>query len=541
MIKKEGTFGCVTIGKSVIIKEFKIKNDNTALTYMKELYIIKTFLWSEYIVSYVDHSIIDSTITLEKMDCDLYDFMIYNNNLTENMLVNIIYKISMGVHHLNYYNIVHGDIKPENILVSYDGGNKYTYKNITIKLCDFGLSHKINMDIIDTKQSIGYQSPEVLINFIDKSKMDVYSIALIIYNHVITYDLGHQSDCISDHIRRYCNLTRGGGVSFDDIQRYVHYEYSEYSDEYSEYSTECYDDSYNSCDENDENNENDEYLSESEKIFEFYSSEMSSEHYDQFQHNSEDIRINGGYSNCLTDDYFINDMLDFINGESCAEVELLDCGYSSEFSSMIQNMLMFIPDDRYNIMQVLTCIQNSISEKSIIEKSILGNLHEHLPKSKFIIYRPNININTRNKCILFFLNTVNRSFSDIYVKSMILINTVYLFDRYLNSSTNSNKYMMEISQTCLLISLELIVNLYTDELFNFDVKEWKDRITKSVNFKLYIHDDVVTHLNKYGLYTYIRNLCSMQYYSMNSKSIFNKNDISFSPKIKAILLEMSIE
>ena len=53
------------------------------------------------------------------------------DNITVNQKLQIMHDITIGIYHLHQSNVIHGDIKSDNILISNDG---------TPKICDFGLS-----------------------------------------------------------------------------------------------------------------------------------------------------------------------------------------------------------------------------------------------------------------------------------------------------------------------------------------------------------------------------------------------------------------
>jgi len=79
-------------------------------------------------------------IAMEKMDIDLMDYLLRANRLEENIAKYIFRAICKGVAHCHSLNIVHLDIKPDNVLLRFDDENPEEISQI--KLCDFGYSSK---------------------------------------------------------------------------------------------------------------------------------------------------------------------------------------------------------------------------------------------------------------------------------------------------------------------------------------------------------------------------------------------------------------
>ena len=84
--------------------------------------------------------------------------------------VNLMFQLCEAVAYCHEHHIIHGDIKPENILI----------KNQQIKLADFGLSQKI---IINTPKSLvaslWYRAPELLCSKNYSYPVDVWSIGCV--------------------------------------------------------------------------------------------------------------------------------------------------------------------------------------------------------------------------------------------------------------------------------------------------------------------------------------------------------------------------
>ena len=78
----------------------------------------------------------------------------YNNALINPQLIYIIIKdICLGLKEIHSKNIIHLDIKPENILIGVD--NK-------IKIADFNISKKMNNNLTSQVGTYDYMAPEVL-------------------------------------------------------------------------------------------------------------------------------------------------------------------------------------------------------------------------------------------------------------------------------------------------------------------------------------------------------------------------------------------
>ena len=82
---------------------------------------------------------------------------------------------------MNYYNIVHRDIKLNNILIKYLDQNKTQYK---VLLSDYGISNQINSITQKLNTYIGTRllmAPEILESLPYTNKCDLWSLGIIIY------------------------------------------------------------------------------------------------------------------------------------------------------------------------------------------------------------------------------------------------------------------------------------------------------------------------------------------------------------------------
>ena len=116
----------------------------------------------------------------------LFDYL-QKNVLSENQLCVIFYQVFSGLIYLHENHILHGDLKPENIMISSLEKNLETNENFAwIKIIDFGTAKIFKNMVIKGENIQGtlyYISPEVFSNTIDAydEKSDIWSIGIILY------------------------------------------------------------------------------------------------------------------------------------------------------------------------------------------------------------------------------------------------------------------------------------------------------------------------------------------------------------------------
>lgn len=161
------------------------KTTRNIISLEREIEIMKTYSNHENLPIYYD-SFINYEKTLDTSLRYHYIFMEYcegnelfdmiKNNFDYKLATSIIYQLLLAVKHLQKYNIIHSDIKLENIIV--DSKNH-------IKLIDFGLSRKIEKgNAVRLNRyigTIGYIAPEsILLNYVTL-KTDIWSIGILYY------------------------------------------------------------------------------------------------------------------------------------------------------------------------------------------------------------------------------------------------------------------------------------------------------------------------------------------------------------------------
>eukprot|EP00002_Diphylleia_rotans_P026105 TRINITY_DN5194_c0_g1_i3.p1 TRINITY_DN5194_c0_g1~~TRINITY_DN5194_c0_g1_i3.p1 ORF type:complete len:582 (-),score=128.42 TRINITY_DN5194_c0_g1_i3:599-2344(-) len=181
----EGTYGVVMkarhreTGQIVAIKKFKDNEDDDQVrkTALREVRILKQ-LRNDNVVNLIDvfrrkgklylvfehadHTVLED---LERFPMGLEDFEIKK----------ILYQLIASIEFCHTHNIVHRDVKPENLLIT---------KNGVLKLCDFGFARTLGgpgakyTDYVATRW---YRAPELLVGDTEYSKpVDIWAIGCMV-------------------------------------------------------------------------------------------------------------------------------------------------------------------------------------------------------------------------------------------------------------------------------------------------------------------------------------------------------------------------
>ena len=83
-------------------------------------------------------------IITEKMDMDLLQYLnTYHDKLTEYDIFRIFRKITKALNYCHRNNLIHMDVKPENILLNVDEKGNI----VDLRLADFGLAAQLSSDL----------------------------------------------------------------------------------------------------------------------------------------------------------------------------------------------------------------------------------------------------------------------------------------------------------------------------------------------------------------------------------------------------------
>lgn len=109
-------------------------------------------------------------------------------------------QILSALNHIHYLGYIHGDIKPENILVSRKG------RLVTTKLTDFAFVQNLGVTAPAVpKGTPGYMAPEIFTGMTPDARSDIYSLGVVIYETLTgrsPFDTGETPAILKDRLTR---------------------------------------------------------------------------------------------------------------------------------------------------------------------------------------------------------------------------------------------------------------------------------------------------------------------------------------------------
>ncbi|XP_022059269.1 cyclin-dependent kinase 4 [Acanthochromis polyacanthus] len=117
---------------------------------------------------------LELSLVLEYIDQDLSTYLskVPASGLSRDKVMDVMLQLLRGLDFLHTNLVLHRDLKPENILVSNRG---------EVKIADFGLAriHTFNMALTPGVVTLWYRAPEVLLNSVYMSSVDMWSVGCI--------------------------------------------------------------------------------------------------------------------------------------------------------------------------------------------------------------------------------------------------------------------------------------------------------------------------------------------------------------------------
>ena len=218
-----GSFGKVikaiqiSTNEEVAIKIIKKNNYNSSLK--EEIKILKN-CEHKNILKFIDYIETNSKffIIMELLKGGtLKQFILKNNNLSEEQISKIIKQILSAVNYLHDKNICHRDIKPENIMFKDESFQE-------LKLIDFGLSIKNFYDLgeKDYCGTFKYMAPEILENKIYNKKIDLFSVGIISYelisNGIHPFINNNNNYYTENNIKNYINDIKNFNINKNGLK-----------------------------------------------------------------------------------------------------------------------------------------------------------------------------------------------------------------------------------------------------------------------------------------------------------------------------------
>ena len=184
----EGAYGIVykcrnkETGKYVAIKKFKEIEDKLVQKTMKRELKMLQMLKHDNVVDFQEAFIYKGNLFLvfEYVEKNLLEVLEKSpEGLNPKLIRSFVFQMCKAVHYLHINNMIHRDVKPENLLID---------ENMQLKLCDFGFARKITLDeknnnvdaMTDYVATRWYRSPELLLsNGIYGPEVDYWAIGCI--------------------------------------------------------------------------------------------------------------------------------------------------------------------------------------------------------------------------------------------------------------------------------------------------------------------------------------------------------------------------
>lgn len=144
----------------------RFKNEARFVAMFSHNHIIKIFNVGKYKQNFfISYEFLDGKT--------LKDFLDERGKLSPTEAINYMLQILDATKHIHNRDVIHNDLKPDNISMFYDGN---------IKILDFGIATHIGEEI-DQKAnaSIAYAAPEVLRNKQFSVQSDIYSLGIILF------------------------------------------------------------------------------------------------------------------------------------------------------------------------------------------------------------------------------------------------------------------------------------------------------------------------------------------------------------------------
>ena len=167
-------------GKFVAIKKLRpIKNICDAKRALREIRILKSFKHDNIIrlkdiIFYKNEDSQEIYLVTNFMEADLHGVISIQENLSELHIQYIIHQITLALKYMHSANVIHRDLKPNNILID---------RICNVKICDLGLSRSLDnifdQNLTEYVMTRYYRAPEIMLSHEYSTAADMWSLGCI--------------------------------------------------------------------------------------------------------------------------------------------------------------------------------------------------------------------------------------------------------------------------------------------------------------------------------------------------------------------------
>ncbi|KAG2439901.1 hypothetical protein HYH02_010531 [Chlamydomonas schloesseri] len=203
-----------------VLKKVKVEDQGNGISADGEVKVLRQ-LSHPLVLSYVDHFLYKGHLCIVTEYCDagdLYQLLRARKTaLPEPQLLDLFAQVLLAIQHVHGKNILHRDLKTQNIFLTSGG---------SIRLGDFGISRPLNGTLDLASTIIGtpyYMSPEVMSSMPYDFKSDMWSLGCVLYEMMSlkhAFDAADMSSLVMKILRgEHLPIPQGFSQELKDLVR----------------------------------------------------------------------------------------------------------------------------------------------------------------------------------------------------------------------------------------------------------------------------------------------------------------------------------